>query len=228
MLQTAIARWNGVRSPGMPNLRLSLVPTAASAAEDKPAPVSSVNHQPVLQSDFSELVRAVATRRDREAFARLFDHYAPRLKSFLIRQGADDTQAEDIAQETMLAVWRKAEMFDPAKASAGTWIFTIARNLRIDAIRKARRPEFDPNDPAFVPDPERPADEVMDADRMGRKIREALSELPEEQATVVRLSFFEDKPHAEIAEQLSLPLGTVKSRLRLAMRRIKSILGENE
>jgi RNA polymerase sigma-70 factor (ECF subfamily) len=187
-----------------------------------------VNHQPVLQSDFSELVRAVATRRDREAFARLFDHYAPRLKSFLIRQGADDTQAEDIAQETMLAVWRKAEMFDPAKASAGTWIFTIARNLRIDAIRKARRPEFDPNDPAFVPDPERPADEVMDADRMGRKIREALSELPEEQATVVRLSFFEDKPHAEIAEQLSLPLGTVKSRLRLAMRRIKSILGENE
>ncbi|MDX2222929.1 MAG: sigma-70 family RNA polymerase sigma factor [Rhodospirillaceae bacterium] len=226
MLQTAVAQWNGDRLRAAPHAKLSLVPAAKAA--DQPAPVSTVNHQPVLQSDFSELVKAVATARDRDAFARLFDHYAPRLKSFLMRQGADDTQAEDIAQETMLAVWRKAAMFDPAKASAGTWIFTIARNLRIDAIRKARRPEFDPDDPAFVPDPERPADEAMDAEQMGRKVRAALAELPEEQAAVVRLSFFEDKPHAEIAEQLALPLGTVKSRLRLAMRRIKSFLGDNE
>jgi RNA polymerase sigma-70 factor (ECF subfamily) len=192
------------------------------------SPFSNVNQQNTASEDFSALIVAVANNGDRKAFARLFEHYAPRLKSFLLRQGAEGALAEDLAQETMMTVWRKAVMFDPAKASAGTWIYTIARNLRIDAIRKARRPEFDPNDPAFVPDAERPADEMMGAAQMGVRVREALAELPEEQATVVRMSFFDDKAHAEIAEQLSLPLGTVKSRLRLAMRRIRAFLGEQE
>lgn len=178
--------------------------------------------------DFSALVQAVAQRQDKQAFGQLFQHYAPRVKSYLMRHGADDGQAEEIVQETMLSLWRKAGMFDPSKASAGTWIFTIARNLRIDAIRKARRPEFDPDDPAFVPDPEQSADDSMEAGEMRVKIRDALADLPEEQASVVRLSFFEDKPHGEIAKQLALPLGTVKSRLRLAMRRIRVALGEDE
>ncbi|MBL8630770.1 MAG: sigma-70 family RNA polymerase sigma factor, partial [Rhodospirillaceae bacterium] len=129
---------------------------------------------------------------------------------------------------TMLSLWRKAGMFDPVKASAGTWIFTIARNLRIDMIRKNRRPEFDAEDPAFVPDPEQAPDDSMQADQMRTQVRNALKDLPEEQACVVRMSFFEDKPHGEIAKELSLPLGTVKSRLRLAMRRIRVALGETE
>jgi RNA polymerase sigma-70 factor (ECF subfamily) len=178
--------------------------------------------------DFSPQVLAIARNRDKAAFAQVFQHYAPRVKSYLMRQGADDGQAEEVVQETMLAVWRKAGMFDPAKASAGTWIFTIARNLRIDAIRKNRRPEFDPSDPAFVPDPEQAPDQSLQADQMRARVREALGELSEDQATVVRLSFFEDKPHGEIAKQLALPLGTVKSRLRLAMRRIRVALGEKE
>lgn len=178
-------------------------------------------------AEMSALVLAIAQRQDKQAFAQVFAYYAPRVKSYLMRQGADDGQAEEIVQETMLTLWRKAGMFDPAKASAGTWIFTIARNLRIDAIRKSRRPEFDPDDPAFVPDPERAADDSLQADQMRARVRAALNDLPEEQATVVRLSFFEDKPHGEIAKQLALPLGTVKSRLRLAMRRIRTALGES-
>jgi RNA polymerase sigma-70 factor (ECF subfamily) len=178
--------------------------------------------------DLSALVVAIAQKQDRQAFAQLFAHYAPRVKSYLMRHGADDGQAEEIVQETMLSLWRKAGMFDPVKASAGTWIFTIARNLRIDMIRKNRRPEFDAEDPAFVPDPEQSADESMQADQMRIQVRNALKDLPEEQACVVRLSFFEDKPHGEIAKELALPLGTVKSRLRLAMRRIRVALGESE
>ena len=191
-------------------------------------PMTAQGHSAEPEVDFSELVLAVGRKQDKQAFGQLFAHYAPRVKSYLMRQGADDGQAEEVVQETMLSLWRKAAMFDPSKASAGTWIFTIARNLRIDAIRKSRRPEFDPDDPAFVPDQEASADESMEAGEMRVKVREALSELPEEQASVVRLSFFEDKPHGEIAKQLKLPLGTVKSRLRLAMRRIRVALGEKE
>ncbi len=174
----------------------------------------------------TDLLVKIARHRDKEAFAALFAYYAPRVKAYLYRQGADDGTAEELAQEALLTAWRKADRFDPTKASAGTWIFTVARNLRIDALRKGRRPEFDPTDPAFVPDAAEPPDAAIQADQTRVLIRNAMAELPEEQATVIRLSFFEDKPHGEIAEQLGLPLGTVKSRLRLAMRRIRTSLGE--
>ena len=108
--------------------------------------------------DLSALLAAVGAARDRAAFEALFRHFAPRIKAYLLRLGAGSPGAEDLAQEAMLSVWRKAVLFDPAKASAATWIFTIARNLRIDALRRERRPEFDPGDPAFVPDAEPQAD----------------------------------------------------------------------
>jgi RNA polymerase sigma-70 factor (ECF subfamily) len=176
--------------------------------------------------EMSALLVDVATTRDKQKFARLFEYYAPRMKTYLMRQGVDGGMAEELAQEAMLIVWRKADSFDPAKASAATWIYTIVRNLRIDALRKQRRPEFDVDDPSFVPDPPPRPDDVMVSDQLERKVKAALSQLPEEQAVVVRLSFFEDKPHGEIAEALSLPLGTVKSRLRLAMRRLQPLLGD--
>ena len=174
----------------------------------------------------TDLLVRIAGHRDKQAFATLFAYYAPRVKAYLIRQGADAGTAEELAQEALLTAWRKADRFDASKASAGTWIFTVARNLRIDALRKGRRPEFDPEDPALVPDPAESPDAAIQADQMRVRIRNAMAELPEEQAAVIRLSFFEDKPHGEIAEQLALPLGTVKSRLRLAMGRIRSSLGE--
>lgn len=172
------------------------------------------------------LMVRIAEDQDKAAFAELFAFYAPRLKSYLLRLGANGSQAEDLAQEAMLSVWRKAAQFDPAKAAAGTWIFAIARNLRIDAIRREKRPELDPEDPSLVGEPDPPADHTVEMEQHGQRVRRAMRGLPEEQAVIVRLSFFDEKPHGVIAEELGLPLGTVKSRLRLAYRRLKEELGD--
>jgi RNA polymerase sigma-70 factor (ECF subfamily) len=177
-------------------------------------------------SDMTGLLVEVGAKRDRAAFQAIFLHFAPRVKSYLLRLGASSALADDLAQEAMLTIWRKAQLFDPGKASASTWIFTIARNLRIDAIRRERRPEFDPNDPAFVPDEEPQADDQMVRNGDGLRLRAALTDLSEEQAQVIRMSFFSDMPHSQIAKELGIPLGTVKSRLRLAMARIRTVLGD--
>ena len=141
-----------------------------------------------------------------------------------MRLGAPREQAEELAQETLLSVWRKAAAFDPAKAAPSTWIFTIARNLRVDASRRDRRgePVEDPSEAVAEPTP----DVLVASAQSQARIREALMGLPPEQAEVVRLSFFSDKPHSEIAEALALPLGTVKSRLRLAVGRLRELLGD--
>lgn len=173
-----------------------------------------------------ELVRAIAERGDRDSFARLYQHYAPRLKSYLLRLGGADA-AEEMAQEAMLIVWRKAALFDPAKASAGTWIFTIARNLYIDRRRKERRPEIDFDDPMLVNDGEPGADAALSIRQTEEMVRAALTSLSPDQARVIEMSFFEDKPHSIIAAELKLPLGTVKSRLRLAFARLRGALGES-
>jgi RNA polymerase sigma-70 factor (ECF subfamily) len=171
-------------------------------------------------------VLAVARARDRAAFQALFDHFAPRVKGYLMRLGAGSAVAEDLAQEAMLAVWRKAVLFDPVKASASTWIFTIARNLRIDAIRRERRPELDPNDPTLQPQAEEGAEETMDRAKAEDRLRVALAGLPREQSEIIELSFLAEKPHSLIASELGLPLGTVKSRIRLAMARLRLALGD--
>ncbi len=176
--------------------------------------------------EMSALLVAIAATRDRQMFARLFEYYVPRVKAYVMRQGVDGAAAEELAQEAMLIVWRRADSFDPEKASAATWIYTIVRNLRIDALRKLRRPTFDVDDPCYVPDPPQQPDDALQSGRIEKRVREALMQLPEEQAVVVRLSFFEDMAHGEIATSLSLPLGTVKSRLRLAMRRLQPLLGD--
>jgi RNA polymerase sigma-70 factor (ECF subfamily) len=169
-------------------------------------------------------IEAVARSQDRAAFAELFAHFGPRVKGYLMRLGASAAVAEDLAQEAMLTLWRKAALFDPAKASASTWVFTIARNLRIDAIRRERHPEVDPAE--LAPEAERAADDGMVRVEDDARIREAILTLPKEQAEVIEMSFFADKPHSTIAQELGLPLGTVKSRLRLAMARIRTAFGE--
>jgi RNA polymerase sigma factor (sigma-70 family) len=179
-----------------------------------------------LPARMTALLEAVGLRRDRGAFETLFAYFAPRVKSYLLRLGASPGLAEDLAQEAMLSVWRKAALFDSGKASASTWIFTIARNLRIDAIRRERRPEYDPTDPAFVPDEEPQADTHIMREDEDARLHGALTNLSTEQIEVVQMSFFADKPHGQIAKELGLPLGTVKSRLRLAMVRIRAALGD--
>ncbi|HUK61092.1 MAG TPA: sigma-70 family RNA polymerase sigma factor [Stellaceae bacterium] len=176
-------------------------------------------------SDFARLLRAIVERHDQNSFAALFDYYAPRVKAYLKRLGASDALAEDLVQEVMLTVWRKADSYDPAKAGVGTWIFTIARNLRIDAVRRERHPELDPDDPLLVPDPEPLPDRAVEAAQEEGDVRAALRDLPADQAEVVNLAFYEGKSHGEIAAALAIPLGTVKSRLRLAFRRVRGRLG---
>ena len=176
--------------------------------------------------DWGEVLSAVAAQ-DKVSFATLFGHFAPRVKSYMLRLGSDDFQAEELAQETMAMVWRKAGQYDPARAAASTWIFTIARNLRIDAFRRANRPELDPEDPALVPDPPPQGDAVVEQKQNAERVRVALAALPDEQRQVLHMSFIEDKTHSEIAAALDLPLGTVKSRIRLAFGRVKASIGES-
>lgn len=156
---------------------------------------------------------------DEAAFARLFAHFAPRVKAFLMRSGADAGLAEEVAQDVMATLWRKAHLFDPARASVATWIFTVARNRRIDALRRARRPE--PEDLPWGPEPEPDQAEVLVLQEESEALGAALATLPEKQRVLIEKAYFGDLSHSEIAEETGLPLGTIKSRIRLALDRLR-------
>ena len=168
-------------------------------------------------------IQAVALRRDREAFSRLFEYFAPRLKAWLMRAGAPAGAAEDFAQDAMLTVWRKADLFDPARASAATWIFTIARNRRLDVLRREGRASLFPELGLAPEEPERPDDLLSGAEEAAR-LNEAMRQLSPDQIEVLRLAFFKGDAHSEIARALDLPLGTVKSRIRKAMIKLRLVL----
>ncbi|MGE5104179.1 MAG: sigma-70 family RNA polymerase sigma factor [Betaproteobacteria bacterium] len=172
-------------------------------------------------------MRSVAEAADRPAFAALFRHFAPRLKSFLVRSGADEALAEELAQETMVVLWRRAASFDPARAQVSTWLYTIARNLRIDHHRRTGGAVDAPDDwdtEQHPADAHLMPDQLLVAAQRERGVQQALAELPPEQAQVLRLSFFDEQPHARIARDLGIPLGTVKSRIRLAVTQLRRIL----
>jgi RNA polymerase sigma factor (sigma-70 family) len=172
----------------------------------------------------AELLSAVAERQDRQAFAQLFRHFAPRIKAYVRRLGVAEERAEDLAQEVMFTVWRRAGLYDRSQASVSTWVFTIARNKRIDELRRERRPEVDLEDPALMSDVDVPSDQMVSRAQSERRLQAVISGLPDEQAAVLRKNFFEDKPHSIIANELDLPLGTVKSRLRLALAKLREAL----
>lgn len=144
----------------------------------------------------------------------------------MLKRACDGPLAEELMQETMMLVWRKAARFDPQRGNASAWIFTIARNVRVDSLRKSKRPTFDPDDPAFVPDEPVAPDSHYEQGQNAERMREALATLPAEQAELLKMSFFEELPHSMIAEKTSLPLGTVKSRIRAAFSRLRHTLGE--
>lgn len=180
--------------------------------------------KPSNPRDFSRDILAIADNQDRQAFASLFDYFAPRLKGFLMKRGSTAAVAEDLAQEAMLTVWRKASYFDPTRASASTWVFTIVRNLQIDTLRRDKRAAIHAASEPEEKEPQVQPDEAMAlVERQGR-VRLALQLLPTDQLDVVKLSFIEGKAHAEIADTLHIPLGTVKSRMRLAMNKLRGIL----
>lgn len=177
-----------------------------------------------LPAEHARLAALVAQERDKSAFARLFDHFAPRLNAYLQRLGLEGGQAEDLAQEVMAVLWHKAHLFDPSKSSLSTWLFRVARNRRIDLIRRDRSHLLDPHDPAFTPDGPPEVGEELDAQERRARIHLAMGELPEEQLELVQMAFFVGLSHSEIADRTGLPLGTVKSRIRLAFGRLRKVL----
>lgn len=182
----------------------------------------SAGTKPVAATeDWSALMLAVRDRQDRAAFAALFRHFAPRVKAFLMKSGTDAALAEECAQDVMTTVWHKSHLFDPTRASVATWVFTIARNRRIDVARRDRRPEPEALD--WGGDGEEPDQaKVYEAAQESRRLTEALASLPEPQRVLIRRAFYGELSHSEIAAETGLPLGTIKSRIRLALERLRT------
>lgn len=168
-------------------------------------------------------VARIRDEQDETAFAELFEHFAPRVKSFLMRSGTPEALAEECAQDVMAALWRKAHLFDPSRASVATWVFTIARNRRIDVVRRERRPE--PEDLPWGPEHEPPPADVVALQQETERLGHAIEALPEPQKDLIRRAFFGDLTHFEIAAETGLPLGTIKSRIRLALERLRHAMG---
>lgn len=186
----------------------------------------------MADDDWKRDLFLIAEQQDKAAFARLFDQFAPRLRGWLIGQGAAPEEADEVAQDTMVKVWQKAKQFDPARASAQAWIFAIARNRRIDLIRQrqVRTRTADNFAKEFDAHHEAPAQPDQHVEQSGIKaiVGRSLKELPPQQLEVIRLSYFEGLSHREIAEKLGLPVGTVKSRIRLAFSRLKDNLADTD
>jgi RNA polymerase sigma-70 factor, ECF subfamily len=170
------------------------------------------------------LLRRIAEARDRLAFAQLFDAYAPRVKNFMMRKGANPDQAEDLVQETMIAVWNKAALYAPDRGGVSTWIFTIARNLRIDRLRREKSSMFTDLDNYDAESGDTAADDAIGRVQEDAQVAKALAQIPPEQRELLILSYVDDLPQSEIAMRLQIPLGTVKSRMRLAYNRMRKLL----
>ncbi|WP_332870151.1 sigma-70 family RNA polymerase sigma factor [Roseovarius salinarum] len=169
--------------------------------------------------DWVACIARIRDHQDRAAFAVLFQHFAPRVKAFLMRSGTDAALAEECAQDVMATLWQKAHLFDPARASAATWIFTIARNRKIDALRKQQRPE--PEDLPWGPEAEPDQADALALQQETAQLGAAIAALPDKQRVLIEKAYFGDLSHSEIADETGLPLGTIKSRIRLALDRLR-------
>lgn len=173
---------------------------------------------PVLSPQTS-LMLAVRNSRDRAAFASLFDYFAPRLKGFIMRSGMGSAQAEEVVQEVMLTVWRKADQFDPTRAQVSAWIYQIARNRHIDVIRKENRPI--PEELTLDPDATPDASQIFGVEQETEKLKQALARLNPDQRLIIEKAYLGELTHQEISTQTGLPLGTIKSRIRLGLEKLR-------
>lgn len=170
----------------------------------------------------------VAVDRDKNAFAELFDHYAPQIRAYsLAREPGADLVADELVQEVMTRVWLKAEKYNAKLANLNTWIFTLARNCRIDYLRRNSRfvTEIDPTDIFNEMEDEGPGPfQLAQQSRAEESIRAGLEELPREQAEILTKVYLEGKSHQQASDELKLPLGTVKSRVRLALKKLEVLV----
>lgn len=174
--------------------------------------------QTYSSSDLSDLLQQFSDKKDKQLYIQLFRHFAPKVKAYIIRLGLVESTAEELMQETMLAVWRKAHLYNRSKAAASTWIFTLARNQSIDWMRKQKYPEYSLDEwVEEVDDSDHQGEQLVTSDRMEK----AIAKLPENQAQVLYMSFFEGRSHSDISDRLGVPLGSVKSRIRLASEKLK-------
>ncbi len=177
--------------------------------------------------DLTLCVELIGKNQDKLAFNSIFRYFAPRLKSFLIKAGSTDSQAEEVIQEVMIAVWTKSSTYDSSKSSVSTWIYTIARNKRIDKIRKEKRHYLSESDEGL----EIPVDSTQEKEifstQVSNSLKKYMSNLPEEQSKLLKLSYFYNKTHADISTELKIPLGTVKSRIRLALTKMRHLVEVN-
>ncbi|MDC0861889.1 sigma-70 family RNA polymerase sigma factor [Alphaproteobacteria bacterium] len=177
--------------------------------------------KPKIKNPFIDSLNQVAINQDKASFKKIFDYFGPRLKSFLMSSGADETVAEEVIQETMAIIWTKADYYNPKLASPSTWIYTIARNKKIDILRKSRKAILENIDTAILPPIEPKLEDNIDHDQRFEILNKYLDHLPKEQLNLLKMNFIEEKSHREIAEITKIPLGTIKSRIRLALEKIR-------
>ena len=176
---------------------------------------------------FVAAILNIAESQDIGSFKKIFEYFSPRLKSFLMKSGAEESIAEEIIQETMTIIWTKADYYDPKVASPSTWIYTIARNKKIDILRKSRKAILEDIETAVLPAVEPKTEENIEHDQKFDLIAQQLDSLPKDQLDLLKMNFFEEKSHSEISELTGIPLGTVKSRIRLALEKIRAKLDKN-
>ena len=170
----------------------------------------------------------VAENRDRGAFAELFNHYAPLIRAYsLAREPGADLVADELVQEVLSRVWLKADKYNERLANLNTWIFTLARNCRIDYLRRNSRyaTEIDPTDIFNDIEDEGPSPfQQVQQTRAEESIHSGLKQLPREQAEILSKVYLEGKTHQQASDELKLPLGTVKSRVRLALKKLEVLI----
>ena len=191
----------------------------AKAEKKRPRGNKSVSKNAETDPNWVACVKRIQEQQDRAAFVELFRHFAPRVKAFLIKSGCEVGMAEECAQEVMATLWRKAHLFDPSRASVATWIFTIARNKRIDMLRKQRRPE--PEEVLWGPESEPDAADIVELQQENKRLARAIAGLPDKQKELIEKAYYKDLSHSEIAAETGLPLGTIKSRIRLALEKMR-------
>lgn len=187
--------------------------------------MTNVNPQTFSRKDWTECMEKVK-QRDKDAFALIFHYFSPRLKQFVYKHLGNEQVAIELVQEAMTTVWHKAYLFDGSKSSLSTWVYTIARNLCFDLMRKQKGKEphvladdIWPGD--FCP-PDLVEHYAPEHEMLKEQVLKFLDTLPEAQQKVVRAVYLEELPHQQVAEMFDIPLGTVKSRLRLAVEKLRT------